>query len=121
MRSTDGARTFEQARPLSKAGAGFPALGVDGARGVYVTYELFPRGQHRSRGLGFTRSRDGGLSFSPPEPIPGSADPGGAPNGSFQGLLMQKLAVNRHGALAVVNSSLEDGARSRVWLLRSRN
>ena len=120
-RSADSARTFEQARPLSKAGAGFPALGVDGARGVYVTYELFPRGQHRPRGLGFARSRDGGLSFSPPEPIPGSADPSGAPNGSFQGLLMQKLAVNRHGALAVVNSSLEDGARSRVWLLRSRN
>jgi hypothetical protein len=120
-RSTDGARSFGQARPLSEAGAGFPALGVDGARGVYVTYERFPRGQHRPRGLGFTRSRDGGVNFSPPETIPGSADPGGAPNGSFQGLLMQKLAVNRHGALAVVNSSLEDGARSRVWLLRGRN
>jgi len=119
--SADGARRFEPARPISRAGAGFPALGVDGASRVYVTYELFPKGQHRPRGLGFTRSRDGGLNFSPPETIPGSADPGGAPNGSFQGLLMQKLAVNRHGALAVVNSSLEDGARSRVWLIRGRN
>jgi hypothetical protein len=64
-------------------------------------------------------SRDGGRSFSAPESIPGSADAQGAPNGSFQGLLMQKLAVNRRGELAVVNSSLEDGKRSRVWLLRA--
>jgi hypothetical protein len=50
--------------------------------------------------------------------VPGSADAPGHWNGSHQGLLMQKLAVNAHGAIAVVNSSLRDGARSRIWLIR---
>jgi hypothetical protein len=117
--SQDGARTFEPARPISRPGAGFPALGVDGVNGVYVTYELFPNGtRQRPRGLAITVSRDGGRIFSSPETIPGSAAPGGAPNGSFQGLLMQKLSVNRRGALAVVNSALKDGQWSRVWLIR---
>ena len=117
--SKDGARTFEPARPISRRGAGFPALGVDGVNGVYVTFELFPDGaRQRPRGLAITVSRDGGRIFSSPENIPGSAAPGGAPNGSFQGLLMQKLAVNRRGALAIVNSALKDGQWSRVWLMR---
>jgi hypothetical protein len=117
--SKDGARSFAPARAISRPGAGFPALGVDGANGVYVTYELFPEGpRHRPRGLGITASYDGGRTFSTPENVPGSAAPDGAPNGSFQGLLMQKLAVNRRGALAVVNSSLKDGEWSRVWLMR---
>ena len=119
--SGNGARSFSPARTLSKTGAGFPALAVDGGNGVYVTYELFPGRQQRPRGLGIVVSRDGGRTFSAPEAVPGSVAPGGAPNGSFQGLLMQKLAVNRHGALAVVNSSLRDGERSRVWLMRGRN
>jgi hypothetical protein len=117
-RSKDGGRTFEQARPVSRPGAGFPALGADGANRLYVTYELFPQRQQRPRGLGIVVSADGGRTFSPPEPVPGSADPDGAPNGSFQGLLMQKLAVNRRGELAIVNSSLAEGKRSRVWLMR---
>ena len=114
-RSADDAR----ARAVSGPGAGFPAIGTDANGGVYVTYELFPGSDERPRGMGIAVSRDGGRSFSAPETIPGSADAHGAPNGSFQGLLMQKLAVNRHGELAVVNSSLKDGERSRVWLLRA--
>ncbi|MGH8667689.1 MAG: sialidase family protein [Burkholderiales bacterium] len=117
--SADGARSFQQARHISKPRAGFPSLGVDGKTGVYVVYELFPHGQQRPRGLGIAVSRDGGRTFSAPETVPGSTAPGGAPNGSFQGLLMQKLAVNRRGEVAVVNSSVQDGARSRVWLMRS--
>jgi hypothetical protein len=117
--SADGARTFQPARRISRPGAGFPALGVDGKTGVYVLHEVFAGRQQRPRGLAITVSRDGGRIFSSPEAVPGSAAPGGAPNGSFQGLLMQKLAVNRRGELAVVNSSLKDGERSRVWLIRS--
>ncbi len=117
--SKDGARSFEPARLISRPGAGFPALGVDGANGVFVAYELFPDGvRQRPRGLGITVSYDGGRTFSTPEDVPGTLAPGGAPNGSFQGLLMQKLAVNRRGALAVVNSGLKDGEWSRVWLVR---
>jgi hypothetical protein len=117
--SKDGARSFEPPRAISRTGAGFPALGVDGLNRVYVAYEIFPDGERqRPRGLAMTVSRDGGRIFSTPENIPGSAAPGGAPNGSFQGLLMQKLAVNRRGALAVVNSALKDNEWSRVWLIR---
>lgn len=120
-RSTDGARSFEPARAISRPGAGFPFLGVDGANGVYVAFELFPDGtRRRPRGLGITVSRDGGRTFATPEDVPGSTAPAGAPNGSFQGLLMQKLAVNRRGALAVVNSGLKDGEWSRVWMVRGR-
>jgi hypothetical protein len=118
-RSTDGARSFEPARPISRPGAGFPSLGADGANGVYVAFELFPDGtRRRPRGLGITVSRDGGRTFATPETVPGSSAAAGAPNGSFQGLLMQKLAVNRRGALAVVNSGLKDGEWSRVWMVR---
>jgi hypothetical protein len=117
--SRDGGRTFERARALSRPGAGFPALGIAGNDDVCVAWEMFPDGaRRRPRGLALTVSRDGGVVFTPPEPIPGSADPAGAPNGSFQGLLMQKMAVDRRGDVAVVNSSLQDGKRSRVWLMR---
>ena len=109
---------LRQARPITGSGAGFPQLALDDANRVYVTYELLPRRNARPHGLGITVSRDGGVTFTSPEAIPGSADPGGAPNGSFQGLLMQKLAVSGDGTVAVVNSSLSQGRGSRVWLIR---
>jgi hypothetical protein len=34
-------------------------------------------------------------------------------------MLMRKLAVNGPGAVAVVNSSMKHGEKSRVWLMRS--
>ena len=119
-RSADGARSFEQHRAVSGRGAGFPYLELDGAGNVYVAWERLPGGRERPRGLALTVSRDGGRNFAPPSPVPHSADPSGAPNGSFQGLLMRKLAVNARGDLAIVNSSLEDGERSRVWLITAQ-
>jgi hypothetical protein len=118
-RSSDGARSFERPRALSGRGAGFPHLALDGKGDVYVAWERLPEARSRPRGLSLTVSRDGGRSFAPPSPVPHSADPSGAPNGSFQGLLMRKLAVNARGELAIVNSSLKDGERSRVWLMRA--
>ena len=47
-----------------------------------------------------------------------SIDPAGGMNGSNQGFLMRKLAVNGRGAVAIVNSSLKPNERSRVWLIR---
>jgi hypothetical protein len=82
-------------------------------------WELFPDHRQRPRGLGLVVSRDGGRSFTPPVVVPGSVDPAGGSNGSHQGLLMKKLAVNRTGAVAIVNSSLTEGERSRVWLMRA--
>jgi hypothetical protein len=109
---------FSSAREISAGSAGFPSLAVDGRGTLYALWEQFPGRQERPRGLAFAVSRDGGRSFSPPARVPQSLDPSGAPNGSFQGLLMRKLAVNRRGDVAVVNSSLKDGERSRVWLMR---
>ena len=107
-RSADGARTFETPRELARSG-GFPSLAVDGKGGVYVTWEL-------SRGLGFAVSRDSGRTFSAATELPGST----ARNGGTQGLLMDKLAVNSRGDVAVAHSSFAPGKASRVFLIRSK-
>jgi hypothetical protein len=112
-RSSNGLRSFSSPKVLSD-GAASPMLALDGNGSVYVTWELF--GGPRPRGLGYAVSRDGGASFAPPGVVPESSDRGW--NGSSQGLLMQKLAVNADGAVALVNSSLEEGRGSRVWLIR---
>ncbi|HYD96284.1 MAG TPA: sialidase family protein [Noviherbaspirillum sp.] len=123
-RSSDGGQVFEPARDLSpppgKGSAAFPSLAVDAAGTVFVSWELYPDRRDRPRGLGMTVSRDGGRSFSAPQTVPGSADPAGGGNGSHQGLLMEKLAVNDTGEVVLVNSSLKQNAGSRVWLLRGR-
>lgn len=118
-RSTDGARSFARSRELSGPRTGFPSLAIDARGSVYVLWELFSDHRHRPRGLALSVSRDAGRSFSAPGAVPESADRAGGWNGSHQGLLMKKLAVNRDGALAIVNSSLKDNARSRVWLMRA--
>lgn len=119
-RSRDG-RSFEPSRVLSRgdSGAGFPALALDERGTVYVVWEVYPDHREPPRGLAATVSADGGNTFSAPAMIPGSSDPGGGGNGSFQGRLMRKLAA-RGGAIAVVNSSLALGRHSRVWLMRGQ-
>jgi hypothetical protein len=52
--------------------------------------------------------------------VPGSVDPALGFNGSQQGLLMRKLAVNQAGAVAVVNSTFKRNEQSRVWLWRGQ-
>lgn len=127
MRSTDGARSFEAPReistppPQSVASAGFPALSIDAKGRIYVLWELFLNSRQQPHGLGISISPDGGRSFSAPTLVPDSADPGSGANGSHQGLLMKKLAVNSTGAVAVVNSSLKQDAYSWVWLMRAQN
>jgi hypothetical protein len=122
--SADGGRTFVPTRvvsaplPAGARSAAFPSLAVDGKGRLYVLSELFAHAQQAPRGLALSVSTDGGRSFSAPLLVPGSADPGGGFNGSSQGLLMRKVAVNPAGALAVANSSLKPGAYSRVWLMR---
>jgi hypothetical protein len=125
-RSTDGGRSFEAPREISAppsapaASSAFPHLALDGSDRLYVLWELFPHPRARPRGLGFAFSPDGGETFGRPEMVPDSADPGGAANGSNQGLLMKKLAASRAGHLAIVNSSLKQNERSRVWLIRGK-
>ena len=123
-RSNDGARTFEKPREISSPqpkpfeSASFPALSLDGAGNLYIIWELFPSRGDYPRGLGLTSSRDGGRTFAPPSVIPGSADPSFGVNGSQQGLLMRKLAVNRSADVAVVNSTFKRNQASRIWLFR---
>jgi hypothetical protein len=117
-RSTDGARTFRPVRPLSAVNAGYPSLSIDANGDLYVLWELFNDHRKRPWGLGFTVSRDAGRTFSAPAFVPQSADRAGRRNGSYQGLLMKKLAASGDGEIAVVNSSLRDNDGSRVWLIR---
>ena len=116
-RSSDGGGSFERPRAISGPDSGFPALGVDGTANLYVLWERFPGQRSRPRGLGFAVSRDRGRSFEAGQ-VPGSAGSGW--NGSLQGMLMNKLAVNREGAVAIVNSSIKEGNESRIWLMRGR-
>ncbi len=122
--STNGARTFEKPReisgPLPKdfESGNFPELSLDGEGNVYVLWELFPDRKDRPRGLGFTFLRNSGHTFTPPSVVPGSADPALGYNGSRQGLLMRKLAVNAEGAIVVVNSIFKRNETSRVLLFR---
>jgi hypothetical protein len=123
-RSNDGARTFDKPREISSPlpqgfkSSSFPALSVDGEDNLYLLWELFPDKRDRSRGLGFTVSSDAGRTFASPSVVPGSADPALGDNGSRQGLLMRKLAVNAAGAIAIVNSTFKRGETSHVWLFR---
>lgn len=125
-RSMNGGNTFETprdiSRPLPKSieSAGFPSLSIDAAGRLYVVYELFPDHRQPPRGLGIAVSPDGGRHFTPPAIVPDSSDPGGGTNGSHQGLLMTKLAVSGAGTVVIVNSSLKQGERSRIWLIRGQ-
>jgi hypothetical protein len=124
-RSADGGRSFEAPREISGPAQGFesasfPALSLDGRGNLYVVWELFPDWRGRSRGLGFAFSGDGGRTFSSPSIVPGTGDRRLGFNGSLQGLLMRKLAVNEGGAVAVVNSSFRPGEGSRIRLVMGR-
>ncbi len=124
-RSSDRGKTFESPRDISDPesevfySVNFPAIGIDGQEHVYVMFELFPEQGQRSRGLGLTYSSNGGRTFSPPAMVPGSVDEHGGINGSLQGLLMRKLAVNAAGDIAVVNSTFIPGKSSHVQLFRA--
>jgi len=117
-RSSDGGGSFERPREISGRDAGFPALSVDGKGTLYVLWERFADHPLIPRGLALAVSSDGGKTFTAPVLVPESADTGW--NGSSQGLLMRKLAVNRHAAFAIVNSSFVDKKSSRAWLMRGQ-
>ncbi len=125
-RSTDGGRTFEPPREIPGAhgavyeSVNFPAVGLDGAWNVYILWHLFPDHTALPQGLGFSVSQDGGETFAPPAVVPGTADPELGVTGSLQGLLMRKVAVNRAGAVAVVNSTFQPNDVSRVRLILGR-
>lgn len=83
-------------------------------------WERYPGRHPPTQGLGLVVSHDGGRNFAAPESVPDSADAAGGANGSYQGLLMKKLAINGAGTMAIVNSSLKQNVRSRVWMMRGQ-
>ena len=87
---------------------------------MYVIWEVLNPATARPGSLQIAASLDGGERFARPAPVPGSAAPPGAGNGSHQGLLGKKLAVDGRGRFAIVNSSVLPGVSSRVWLMRGQ-
>lgn len=124
-RSSDGARSFERPRELSRPhpagmqGASFPSLSVTERGRIAVSWEL-ERRPHVAVALGLTLSADGGNTFATPVEVPGSRSPDEGLNGGLQGLLMRKLATNGAGDVALVNSSIVPNRSSRVWMVRGR-
>jgi hypothetical protein len=125
-RSRNGGQTFETGREVSRPDppgiecGSFPALSLDAEDNIYVLWELYPKAREQPRGLAIACSRDTGQTFTAPAVVPQSSDPAGGWNGSNQGRLMRKLAVNSAGEISVVNSSFKQGAKSRVWLMRGQ-
>jgi hypothetical protein len=117
-RSQDGGTSFAPSRDISERGAAFPALDIDAKGNLYVLWERFADHALRSRGLALAVSNDQGRTFSAPVLVPGSTD--GGWNGSLQGMLMRKLAVNGDGVFAIVNSSVKEKEASRVRLIRGQ-
>lgn len=97
----------------------FPVLKLDGNDHLYLLWERFTNHRGRPVGLGLAMSMDGGETFTEPLVVPGIGQPGLGFNGSQQGLLMNKLAVNRTGQLAVVNSTFDRNESSHIWLIRA--
>jgi len=107
---------ISQPPPIAAESAAFPTLSQGRNGHVLALWPLFQAVGNYPRGLALSRSRDGGQSFAPPRLIAGSDNPAHGFNGSQQGLLMQRLASNRSGAVAVVASTFQAGAASRIWL-----
>jgi hypothetical protein len=116
LRSRDRGAHWEPSRVLSRDAAGYPQLALDGGA-VHVLWEHYPDPREPPRGLQLASSLDGGERFTRPALVPGTRDPAGGGNGSFQGRFAHKLAVHR-STLAVANASLALGKTSRVWLVR---
>lgn len=125
-RSKEDDGTFQKPEEIPTAhseifeSVGFPYLDLDGRGNLYVLWELFPDEGFFSKGLGLTISDDGGKTFAPPVVVPGGLDPELGFNGSQQGMFMKKLAVNKAGEMAIVNSTFKPKGSSRIWLIRSR-
>jgi hypothetical protein len=108
-------RAITSADGREVASVHFPALAVGEDDALYVLWERFPSLGDRPRGLGLTRSADGGQTFAAPIVVPGSNRPERGFSGSQQGLLMRKLDV-AGGHIAIVNSTFAPGQASHIWL-----
>lgn len=100
-------------------GRHYPTLRMGPSGSPLVLWERFPSWRRRPQGLGMALARNGAQSFSAPSVVPHSASAPGF-NGSQQGLLAEKISVNGHGHIAVVNSTFDRGEKSAIWLYQGR-
>lgn len=107
-------------QPDTYESAHFPYMRAGPSGTLHVLWELYRDSRGRPRALGYTHLRDRDSTFAPASVVPGSADSENGFNGSQQGLLMEKLAVNDAGELAVVNSTFKRGEASHIWLYRGQ-
>jgi len=93
MQSRDAGATFTPLRNLSNSpGAStLPQLSVDARGDVYIAWWEIPAGEGNSQ-VFFTRSRDGGATFSAPKNIPAT----------FGSSFLARLVVDSHGWINVV-------------------
>ena len=123
-RSKEGDGSFQEPVEISKdhsrifSSVGFPYPDLDGQGNLYVLWELFHEEEFFPIGLGLTYSGSSGKTFASPVIVPGGQDPGPGFSGSQQGLFMKKLAVNKGGELAIVNSVIIPEESSRILLIR---
>jgi hypothetical protein len=109
---------FDAPRVLSESGSS-PTVSVDAAGRVHVLWERNVAADGRGRGLAYVCSQDGGATFGAPLEVPHIAHPSLGSNGSQQGMLVDKLAVDADGAVAIVNSTFNPDRSSHVWLVRA--
>jgi hypothetical protein len=125
-RKAEGAEGFGSSRRISEASeatvkrAHFPSMAMGSTGEIFVVWNLYPTGEHPPRGLGFAATLDGADTFVRSSPLPGSMAGSLGINGSLQGLLMEKIAANKAGKIAVVNSRFDRGVRSRIRLYQGR-
>lgn len=117
---------FSQPRTISTPHPGegyghahYPRIALDGEDRRLIIWELFPAGTRAPAALAFSLASTA-LDPSEPAAIPGTEVDENSIQGSQQGLLMRKHAVNKEGAIAVVNSHFHAGEGSRIQLIRGR-
>ena len=94
---------------------GFPTLSRDDRR-LYLVWQRYPHPTDRPWGLAFTHAPLESATFGPVEPVPGTVE---TPyNGGLQGQLKRRMAVNRHGEIAIAQSRFIPGRHSDILLIR---
>jgi hypothetical protein len=104
--------------PENTASLNFPDVAIGVGYRIFVVWKVFPGHGELSRGLGFTRSSNGGQSFAEEEIVAGSDDPKLDFGGNLQGSLTERLASNGAGTLLLVGSTFAPGRSSKIWLWR---